>query len=98
MAPAHSLCGISCPTDTPRLPQASSENPDGLITKCRSFWVAVARSCQFITDRPPIAKPGIVADGGIGAGSRVHVLGMMVVRCRKTSRPNACSQNGRKAG
>ena len=32
IAAAHSACGRSCPTETPRLPQASSENPDGLIT------------------------------------------------------------------
>src|SRR5690349_25065135 len=98
MAAAHSLCGRSWPTDTPRLPQANSENPEGLMTKCRSFWVAPARSVQFIAARPPIDRPGMTAEGGTEAGSKIQVRGMMAVRWRKSSCQNSDCQYGVSAG
>src|SRR5690242_5838611 len=98
MAAAHSFCGRSCPTDTPRLPQASSENPDGLRTKCLCFCVAVPKSLQFVTVRPPTDNPGITAEGGTGAGSTTQVRGMMLVRCTKSSSPNSLRQKGARAG
>src|SRR6266487_4383247 len=35
--PAHSCCAMSCPTETPLDPQASSEKPEGLMPNRRSF-------------------------------------------------------------
>src|SRR2546430_9067631 len=47
-AAAHSVCGRSWPTVTPREPHASSEKPEGLMTKRRPFCPRRARAFQSL--------------------------------------------------
>ncbi len=69
------LRGRHAPNDTPRLPHARLENPDGLTTNARSRLDVCASCMKSVTGRPLTASPGMTACGGSGVGSMTHVCG-----------------------
>src|SRR5256885_15650167 len=87
---SHSAWARSEPSEMPRLPQPSGENPLTFKRRTRSFWLNLAASRQSL-----ISKRGMTACCGKGVGSSSQEYGITSCNLTKYFSPSSRRQNSR---